>query len=360
MKRQSILVLVMVLLFGLTSISSATTVSFQGLGDLTGGEFNSLAHGISADGSTVVGGSISDMGLVPVFWINGAITPLVEPIVGPVFGASFQASSDGSVVVGLYGGAFRWENEQMADMGDLPGGILSQAYGVSGDGTIAVGYSVLEGGTEAFRWENEQIVGLGYLDDEGFKSRAYDISADGSVIVGYSISPSRYEAFRWENGIMTSLGHLGEGTQYSQAYAVSSDGSVIVGESKVEAFLWEDGIMTGLGHLPGLLPSTALDVSAYGSVVVGFCDRNENALAFIWTEEHGIRNLKDMLITDFGLNLTDWTLRRASGITPDGLTIVGMGINPDGYEEAWIVTIPEPATVFLLGLGVVMLRRKRI
>ena len=36
-------------------VASARTPSFQGLGDLPGGDFYSEALGISADGSTVVG-----------------------------------------------------------------------------------------------------------------------------------------------------------------------------------------------------------------------------------------------------------------------------------------------------------------
>ncbi len=71
-----------------------------------------------------------------------------------------------------------------------------------------------------------------------------------------------------------------------------------------------------------------------------------------------MRSLHDMLTDDFGLDLTGWTLSEAWNISDDGLTIVGYGNNPDGYTEAWIATVPEPATLLLLGLGVVMSRKK--
>ena len=81
--------------------------------------------------------------------------------------------------------------------------------------------------------------------------------------------------------------------------------------------------------------------------------------AFIWDTANGIKSLKDVLINDCGLDLTGWTLSAARGISDDGSTIAGYGYNPDGYEEAWIATIPEPATLLFLGLGGLFLRRKR-
>ncbi|MCH9023676.1 MAG: PEP-CTERM sorting domain-containing protein, partial [Planctomycetes bacterium] len=52
-------------------------------------------------------------------------------------------------------------------------------------------------------------------------------------------------------------------------------------------------------------------------------------------------------------------LSQAKGISADGLTIVGWGRNPSGNSEAWIATIPEPATLSLLALGSLALLRRR-
>ena len=73
----------------------------------------------------------------------------------------------------------------------------------------------------------------------------------------------------------------------------------------------------------------------------------------------GMQSLEDVLETVFQLDLTGWTLWNALGISADGLTIVGQGINPDGYTEAWMATVPEPTTLILFALGGLMLRRKR-
>lgn len=64
-----------------------------------------------------------------------------------------------------------------------------------------------------------------------------------------------------------------------------------------------------------------------------------------------MRNVKDVLTDEVGLDLTGWTLRQARGISADGLTIAGWGTNPAGYSEAWITYMPEPATLCLLAVS---------
>jgi hypothetical protein len=74
-----------------------------------------------------------------------------------------------------------------------------------------------------------------------------------------------------------------------------------------------------------------------------------------------MRSLTRLLVDEFGLDLTGWTLTRASGVSDDGLTVVGYVQNPSGYLEAWIATIPEPSTHLLVAVGLVWLavmRRK--
>jgi uncharacterized membrane protein len=117
-----------------------------------------------------------------------------------------------------------------------------------------------------------------------------------------------------------------------------------------------------LGSLPGGSgESTALGVSGDGSVIVGGSDSASDWQAFIWDATHGMRSLKEVLENDYGLDLKGWQLHEsvATGISADGCTIVGYGINPDGYGEAWIATMPEPATLSLLAVGGLMVLRRR-
>jgi hypothetical protein len=65
---------------------------------------------------------------------------------------------------------------------------------------------------------------------------------------------------------------------------------------------------------------------------------------------NGMREL-DAVLTAAGIDLTGWTLTRASAISGDGLTVAGVGINPSGDTEAWIAVFDAPAVPNVPTLG---------
>lgn len=312
--------------------------TFEGLGDLEGGAFLSVPSDVSADGGVVVGYSDSEPRSKAFRWEDGAMESLGDNL---FYSLASGVSADGSVVagysmskMGVYE-AWQWENGTLEHLGDLEGGDFhSQAWGVSADGSAVVGWSFSENGQEAFRWENGAMEGLGDLEGGDFVSQANDISGNGSTVVGFGLSSNGYEAVQWADDTMEGLG-LG------QAYGVSTNGQILVGTIGSEAFRWHNGTLERLGDLEGgNFSSAAGDLSADGNVVVGRGTTASGPEAFIWTEAQGMRNLKEVLEDDYGLDLTDWTLVSASGVSDDGTVIVGAGFNPDGGEEAWRVVLP--------------------
>ena len=125
------------------------------------------------------------------------------------------------------------------------------------------------------------------------------------------------------------------------------------GGSGYEGFSWNetDG-MVGLGDLASRgFESDARDVSADGSVIVGYGSSAAGQEAMFWTASLGMQSLRDYLLLNGVASAADWQLTDAYGISADGLTIAGVGINPDGQTEAWIATIPEPSTALLILIG---------
>jgi len=352
MKRKSSL-LVVVVLFFISNSCSLATVSFQGLGYLPGSFPSSEATGVSGDASVEVGHSHN----AGFWWTEDT------GMVGYASTWGGTASYDGSVIASTRRDwhAFTWTSEEgmylMANDMTIPDSY-SIASDVSYDGSVVVGQTKSFGGFRAFRWIPG--VGVQILGDIG--ARGFGVSPDGGTVVG-QIDGGNREAFRWtESGGIVGLGTL-NGSIESAAYGITEDGLTIVGRcfsGRDEAFLWNESVgMIGLGDLPGgSFSSWAKDVSADGSLIVGCSKTDIGWEAFLWNESNGMRNLKEVLEDDFKLNLTGWTLTWANGVSADGTTIVGRGYNLAGYREAWIATIPEPATVLLLGLGGLFLRKR--
>lgn len=223
----------------------------QGLGDLLGGGFSSDAAAISDDGLTIVGRSLimrntGVLGAGAFRWTAAdgmqGLGFLTDRFQGS---AANGVSADGSVIVGESvstrgsAEAFRWDHEVgMRGIGFLPGGNVSIARGTSGDGGVIIGMGRSINGTEAFRWDEVTgMQGLGDLPGGGFSSDATDVSADGSIIVGSGTSGPGTRAIIWdvENGIrdlevvLSLMGVDVSGWRLSKAWGVSADGRTIVG-----------------------------------------------------------------------------------------------------------------------------------
>lgn len=298
-------------------------------------------------------------------------------------------SGDGSVIVGIarYGNgpeylrAFRWTAdhgmENLGTRGSYGQYNNSHATAVSVDGKTIVGRSTCPDGLQPFRWTSEVgMVGLGQPSNWR-DSQATGVSGDGGVITGWGSIDNRGQSFRWtaDTGF-SPLDQPPDGTG-AKAQAVSGDGVFIIGDYQPEqgrrrGFRWnESSGYDDLGDPPVDEGSiNPMCVSADGSVIGGWYGipdeddpDTEWITAFLWDEEHGVRDLKDVLIDEYGLSrVVDWQLATIEGISADGQTLVGSGWHLDengrGVVEAYRIQLPEPSCLLsCIVAGVVLFRR---
>jgi len=374
--------------YGASAGAAEPTPRFTPLPFFSGPQPYGTAFGVSGDGSTAVGwASSSTTPAEAVRWTGGGIESL-NALMADSGSRATAANADGSVVVGQMPRgpgvsqwqAFRWQNGTAVGLGTLnpASNALSIANGVSGDGSVVVGgTSALENGTpvdNAFRWTAAGgMVPLGDLPGGQASSVANGVSRDGNVIVGSSIINGQVDhAFRWTSASgMVDLGTL-PGQQGSVAQATNADGSVVVGSSWVPSntggtptpFRWENGVMQDLGTLDrfenGNRRGIAYDVSADGNTIVGVGPGLPGGSAMIWTAEKGMRTLYTVLNWDLKIDMTGWSLSAAQGVSDDGLTVVGYGVNPQGQIQAFLAVVPEPSSLALCAAaGLLALRRRR-
>jgi probable HAF family extracellular repeat protein len=201
----------------------------------------------------------------------------------------------------------------------------SEAWGVSADGSVVVGWADNAAGQgRAFRWTAAGgMQDLGTLGGSG--SGATGVSADGSVVVGWARNAAEQRrAFRWTAARgMQDLGTLGG---ESVAWGVSADGSVVVGVAHNAAGQWRAFRWTAAVGCRTSARWAAIELGLWrfrrwlrGGRLARE-RRRAGFRAFRWTAAGG---MEDLNITYAHL-LTDGSkLYRANAISPDGRYIVG-------------------------------------
>lgn len=352
-------------------INVAHTQSLKWLGTLPDPYDDwSTAWGVSADGYVAVGTSGS--ALCPLNFCSEAFVWFSPPVGGPdglmaalwappeetrAWDVAENSTPQHFVAVGTLNRpddaprfrAVRWVNWQLEYL--TAEEAYSEAYGVSADGSVVVGWkTVNEDGPYPFCW----VEGLGIVNVLSYRGAAWDVSADGAIAVGYIETDgvrTAFRSFRWrcgvDEGTLVRLPPL-LGYRNSEAYGVSDDGSVVVGWSYNESC---DGRATRwVGTQPhdlGILesagpPSVAYDVSADGTIVVGSSgdcpnDTLVSGRAFRWTQATGMQDLNEV----YAPILQDSLLLSSNDISLDGCYIVGVGSPEEpnsfpGLEAFWL------------------------
>ena len=278
-----------------------------GFSDLGPGDPNSSSIGISDDGSTIIASRINSKG-------NGT----------PAIWTQVKGWTD-------LGHPAKWcvlDNE------------LGSGYGISGNGSIAVGLAWYCPGAEGFRWtEKGGMKSLGHPPNRS--SRASAISGNGNTIVGFSEDPigGYRRPVRWVSGktdLFAGLHAAGE------AAGVSYDGSKIVGQDANTkgsyAFYYTQ--QRGLVHL-GTVSGVASDTSfanavANNGMTVGWSGPFGSSEAFVWSPNFKIRSLTKYLKSRGAKIPGNIFLTTAISISADGSTIVGVWQDAKFNQGGWI------------------------
>jgi len=251
---------------GYAGSSFGTRIGWEGVRWQVGGGMDILtaagagvwAAGISADGATVVGTSqgvgASDQAMAYRWTAGGGIQPLgtLYDTLPTHSSIAKGISADGSTIVGNTGGTeginsynvgFRWTQDQ--GMTSVGGAFSVNA--VSRDGQVIVGAVDTAQGFEAFRWTPADGFDLLGTLGPNQTSQALGVSGDGRRVVGFveDQSTDLRTAFVWEEGkgmrllqdvLVNEFGFADDlvGWTLTKVYAVSDDGSTLVGRGNFE------------------------------------------------------------------------------------------------------------------------------
>ncbi len=318
-----------------------------------------LGSGITDDGNTVVGNSISGP---PSFrWTPAGIENL-----GGTGGSQTTISGDGSLITGGFipvpspspalEFASRWvSGTTWEPLPAAPGNVPCAPSGSTNWGTSrngASGLTYIGGctGPRAFFWNRTTntttVMAIPSPITGNAQARTNNMSDDGRTLAGWIVCAGNPMCRGGRQGVAwdSVTGQFFDfstafGASVGEAYNANSDGSAVVGLNAGTnrlAWLWRHG--EGFTLLPNLpVPSgnpsgSALDVSDDGNVVVGATSVSLTNffVPSIWTPETGNLNL-DTFVQAMGTDLAQWTtLRSPLALTPDGTTMTGLGNGPPG------------------------------
>jgi probable HAF family extracellular repeat protein len=369
----------MSLLSIIVAVSSATAgPNFALLGRLPNAaptnKFSSSASGVSNDGKVVVGMAQSVLGLEAFRWTpSTGIVGLGDDPAGAFGSRATAVSGNGQVIVGgvttnvvSYQTGARWtESTGWQNLPFLSNSVsfpFLSPIAVSEDGSIIGGTGRITTGNVGFRYTAaDGFTTTGHLAtvDSGSMS---GMSGDGRVIIGSSGNngPTQ-QAYRWTqaDGIQAINGLSGRPTR--SADAISNDGRVVVGTlagpPTVSTFLWTEGVgIEDLGRFPVTNDFVrVLDVNQDGTILIGEVGNSPTGFgaqyAVLWTRQDGFRYLQDVATQDLGIELGDWRLASASGISPDGRWIVGAAENSLGNREAFLLHVPEASPLSMISMA---------
>jgi probable HAF family extracellular repeat protein len=248
---------------------------------------------------------------------------------------------------------------------ELPtlGSNQSRAFAISNSGQI-VG-SVFDSTRHSWRacWFDPEGGPAKVLGPSVGTSLALSVN-DRIQIVGYAFTSSGFRAYLFNEQDVTSNVNLGTlGGPDSDASSINNSGQIVgwagSGSGYPHACLFDPtggGANIDLGTLSGYERSSAYFINDVGQIIGSAYNSEDQRHACLFDPTgHGNNiDLNTLIEPSSG-----WRLVYPNSINNNG-SIVGWGINPEGYEHAFLLTpIPEPATLLLFCLGALIATKRQ-
>jgi probable HAF family extracellular repeat protein len=169
----------------------------------------------------------------------------------------------------------------VADLGTLPGGGNSWAYGISENGLVAgSAYSTTAGVNHAFLYSNGTMQDIGTIAGGG-DCWGFGVNDSGQV-AGYAFSSGGQfsYAFAYSGGTMVQLTPTGVG---SYAYGINNSGQVVGVNSDTFLYNCNTKAMQVLGNPPGGAGSAGLGINEGGQVVGSYVTSSGATHPFLYS-----------------------------------------------------------------------------
>jgi uncharacterized membrane protein len=370
-----------------TNAEAATLYRLTDLGALPGST-TSVARAISnsgaiagesGDGALQNTGVRFDGGITALPTFAGVNNTVIRGINNSGISAAIQQTTGGNDRAVLF------TPSGVVQLGNLAGFASAGAFDVNNFG-VATGYALLSGTNNfaqgsfpvipnnvirqvAVRWTNGVPVALSDLPALIINSAGSAINDAGMVAGNARLSINQLQrAILWGvDGSPTFLA-LGTGQIASRARAINEAGSVagqvFFDNGDILGSVWSpSNSQFLLNPTAGFAQATTRGINSAGTVV-GFANDVDGVLPSfgqIWTfngSDYTATALDSLVV-----NLNGWQTQAAQAINDRG-QIVGIGIDPNGFQRAYLLTpIPEPGSwaMMITGFGLVggTMRRRR-
>jgi len=275
---------------------------------------------------------------------------------GSIFGGTYQGGGVGNVGTIDRGPGDFTQIGQSAQQSEI------SVDAISGDGSIGLVNHWRPTSHSSYLVQSDGTVLPNQHPAGGFVYGT-DVSRDGQIAVGYSLNESGgpSPAYRYRAGLGYEEFVHPSALNQTRAWGVSADGSIILGDYDDRfPFLLQDNVFTDLTIDHALYSYARADeMNDDATTIVGFLTLANvtptQIVGGIWLHGRGWLNAQDHFAS-LGIFMPEGrTIVRIEEVSSNGQTFLGTFDN----GESFVVSIPAPSSLALLGLAAIASRRRR-